>query len=106
MDRNKKIFIIGFILSVLIIPVTFAELFFLMVGEPTGISDPKLLVFTLFTRSGMIAITVWYGLKIGIKTIWAWILGFSIVIPYMWLIIIVYLFTRKPPIAETVTTDS
>ncbi len=97
MDRNKKIYIIGFILSISIIPVAFGLLFIEIVGEFNLDDYPQILAFTLFTRSGIIGFSIWYGLKVGIKTIWAVVLGICAAVPFIWLISVVYLLTRKQP---------
>lgn len=52
-------------------------------------------ITTLSYKLGLIYITIWYGIKSGMKKVWAWILGFSTLLPLMWIISIVYLLKRK-----------
>lgn len=97
MDRNKIIYIIGFIISISIIPLAFGQLFIEVVGEINIDDYPKILAFTLVTRSWMIGFSTWYGLKVGIKPFWAVVLGFGSAMPIIWLISVAYLLTRKQP---------
>ncbi len=97
MDRNKKIYIVGFLLSISIIPLAFGQLFIEVFGDFNLDDYPQILAFTLFTRSGMIGFSIWYGLKVSMKKIWAIVVGICTATPLLWLIAVAYLLTRKQP---------
>ena len=57
-----------------------------------------LITAAIFIRIGMVVITIYYGLKLNIKSIWAWLLGLSILVTgiMIWVAFIIFM-TRKVP---------
>lgn len=69
------------------------------VGDTTGdlaMSTRVAEFMTLVGKLGLIAITIWYALKVKMKKHWAWVLGLSTLLPLMTWISFIILLTRKP----------
>lgn len=95
MDENKKIYIIGLLASISIVPMFFAKLLAeLIEGVP---SDTQLLISMILIKSGLIIITFWYSLMVGMKIVDAGILGLIVALPFVWWISVIYLLTKKQP---------
>jgi hypothetical protein len=89
----RKVYISWFI--ILILPPIL-----LRIGNYCGftfISKDFAALLTIITKLGFIILTIWYGIKIGIKSIWAWILGVTTLLPFaVWISLIILLkFKRK-----------
>lgn len=70
----------------------------LRLGTASGniaLSEDFAALLTIITKVGVIILTIWYGLKIGIKNVWAWVLGFATLLPLMVWISAAILLTRK-----------
>ena len=70
----------------------------LRLGTASGniaLSEDFATLLTIITKVGVIILTVWYGLKVGIKNVWAWVLGFATLLPLMVWISAAILLTRK-----------
>lgn len=70
----------------------------LRLGTASGniaLSEDFAALLTIITKVGVIILTIWYGLKVGIKNIWAWVLGFATLLPLMVWISAAILLTRK-----------
>lgn len=70
----------------------------LRLGTASGnvaLSEDFAAFLTIITKVGVIILTIWYGLKIGIKNVWAWVLGFATLLPLMVWISAAILLTRK-----------
>lgn len=91
-SKPKTRYIIGF-LVVIGLPLM------ANVGNTTGdlaISVRVAEVLTLAGKLGLIAITIWYALKVRMKKHWAWVLGLSTLLPLMAWVSFIILLTRKP----------
>lgn len=54
------------------------------------------IIFTLLTKICFVILTTWYALKTNMRSIWAWILGLSTVLPFMpWISLIILLLRNK-----------
>jgi len=90
-NKERKIYITWFL--VLVIPPILSRL-----GTASGniaLSEDLAAFLTVITKAGIIILTIWYGLKVGIKNVWAWVLGFATLLPLMVWISAVILLTRK-----------
>ncbi len=70
----------------------------LRLGTASGniaLSEDFAALLSIITKVGVIILTIWYGLKIEIKNIWSWVLGFATLLPFMVWISAVILLTRK-----------
>lgn len=70
----------------------------LRLGTTSGniaLSEDLAALLTIITKVGVIILTIWYGLKVGIKNVWAWVLGFATLLPLMVWISAAILLTRK-----------
>lgn len=91
MTNHKKIYIIWFL--ILVLPPILAR-----VGVESGNLAPSedlAALLTIISKVGVIIVTIWYGSKVGIKPVWAWVLGFATLLPLMVWISAVILLTRK-----------
>lgn len=92
MQNNfRKTYITWFL--ILILPPILLRL-----GTASGniaLSEDFAAFLTIITKIGAIILTIWYGLKVGIKNVWAWVLGFSTLLPLMVWISAAILLTRK-----------
>src|SRR3989344_6088466 len=92
MQNNfRKTYIIWFL--ILVLPPILLRL-----GTASGniaLSEDFAALLTIITKVGVIILTIWYGLKIGIKNVWAWVLGFATLLPLMVWISAAILLTRK-----------
>lgn len=58
----------------------------LRLGTASGniaLSEDLAALLTIVTKVGAIILTIWYGLKVGIKDVWVWVLGFATLLPLM-----------------------
>ncbi len=85
--NSRKIYIKWFL--VLILPPILFRLGGVELFEELAV------LLTIITKFGLIILTIWYGLKVGIKNIWAFVLGLSTLIPLMPWISMIILLTRK-----------
>lgn len=70
----------------------------LRLGTASGniaLSEDFAALLTIITKVVVIILTIWYGLKVGIKNVWAWVLGFATLLPLMVWISAAILLTRK-----------
>jgi len=70
----------------------------LRLGTASGniaLSEDFAALLTIITKVGVIILTIWYGLKVEIKNVWAWVLGFATLLPLMVWISAAILLTRK-----------
>jgi len=92
MQNNfRKTYITWFL--ILILPPILLRL-----GTASGniaLSEDFAALLTIITKVGAIILTIWYGLKVGIKNVWAWVLGFATLLPLMVWISAAILLTRK-----------
>ncbi len=92
MQNNfRKIYITWFL--ILVLPPILLRL-----GTASGniaLSEDLAALLTIVTKVGVIILTIWYGLKVGIKNVWAWVLGFATLLPLMVWISAAILLTRK-----------
>lgn len=92
MQNNfRKTYITWFL--ILILPPILLRL-----GTASGniaLSEDFAAFLTIITKVGAIILTIWYGLKVGIKNIWAWVLGFATLLPLMVWVSAAILLTRK-----------
>lgn len=93
MQNNfRKTYIIWFLVLVL-------SSIILRLGTVIGyiaISESFAALLTIISKAGFVILTIWYGLKIGIKKAWAWVLGLATLLPLMPWISAVILLRRKP----------
>jgi len=83
------------IASISIIPLFLAKLLAeLIQGVP---SDTQLFISMILLKSGLIIITFWYSLMVGMKLVDAGILGLIVALPFVWWVSVIYLLTRKQP---------
>jgi len=74
-NKERKIYITWFL--VLVIPPILSRL-----GTASGniaLSEDLAAFLTVITKAGIIILTIWYGLKVGIKNVWA-----SYLLAYLW----------------------
>ncbi|MBU1934853.1 hypothetical protein KKF04_02240 [Patescibacteria group bacterium] len=72
---------------------------FLLNGESfAAVAFGPFILAGIFIRIGMVVITVYYGLKLNIKPIWAWLLGLGTLLTgaMAWVALIIYI-TKKVP---------
>lgn len=60
-----------------------------------ALSEDLVALLTVVTKSGAIFLIIWYGLKVGIKNVWAWVLGFATLLPFKFWISVAILLTQK-----------
>ncbi|OGI60910.1 hypothetical protein A2641_00785 [Candidatus Nomurabacteria bacterium RIFCSPHIGHO2_01_FULL_37_25] len=88
MKTNKKTYIIWFV--VLIVPPILVR-----IGVMSGnilLSEELSQLLTIITKIGLIALTIWYALKLKMKTAVSWGLGLSTLVPFMpWVSLIILL---------------
>jgi hypothetical protein len=51
---------------------------------------------SLALKATLVAVTIWYGLRVGLRPVWAWVLGFSSIFSIMIWVSLVILLSRKP----------
>jgi len=91
MTNHKKIYIIWFL--ILVLPPILARVG--VESRNLALSEDLAALLTIISKVGVIILTIWYGLKVGIKLVWAWVLGFATLLPLMVWISAVILLTRK-----------
>ncbi len=96
MKNHKKTYITWFL--ILVLPAILIKLATYSGGMT--LSEDLAAFLTIISKIGMIIITIRYGLKIGIKTIWVWLLGLSTLLPFMTWISLIILLTRKTEVPE------
>lgn len=97
MKNHKKTYITWFL--ILILPAILIRLT-IYLGE-MALSEDLAALLTIISKIGMMIITIWYGLKVGIGNVWAWVLGLSTLLPFMtWLSLIILLFRKSKGTTE------
>lgn len=91
MEKYKKTYITWFL--VLVLPAILIKL--ATYSGQMALSVDLAVLLTIITKIALIIITIWYGLKVGMKNIWAWVLGFSTLLPFMTWISLIILLSRK-----------
>lgn len=103
MQNNfRKAYITWFL--ILVLPPVLLRL-----GTVSGniaISENLAALLTIITKTGFVILTIWYALKVGIKPVWAWLLGFSTLLPLMVWISAIILLTRKTDTKSVLRTSS
>lgn len=59
------------------------------------LSQDLAVFLTIIGKIGIIVLTIWYGLKVGLKNVSAWVLGLATLLPFMIWISAAILLTRK-----------
>ncbi|GAG59413.1 unnamed protein product [marine sediment metagenome] len=91
MEKYKKTYITWFL--ILVVPPILIRL--ATYSGKMALSVDLAALGTIITKIAIISITIWYGLKVGMKNIWAWVLGFSTLLPIMPWISLIILLSRK-----------
>lgn len=103
MQNNfRKTYITWFL--ILVLPPVLLRL-----GTASGnivLSENLAALLTVITKIGFVILTIWYALKVGIKPAWAWLLGFSTLLPLMVWISAIILLTRKTNSKSVLRTSS
>lgn len=92
MKNHKKTYITWFL--ILVLPAILIKL--ATYSGEMALSEDLAALLTIISKIGMIIITIWYGLKVGIGNVWAWVLGLSTLFPLMTWISLIILLSRKP----------
>ena len=90
-SKERRIYITWFL--ILVLPPILLRL-----GTASGniaLSEDFAAFLTIVTKVGAIILTIWYGLKVEIRKVWAWVLGFSTLLPLMVWVSAAILLTRK-----------
>ena len=90
-SKERKTYITWFL--ILVLPPILLRL-----GTASGniaLSEDFAAFLTVVTKIGVIILTIWYGLKVEIKNVWAWTLGFVTLLPLMVWVSAAILLTRK-----------
>lgn len=91
MKNHKKTYITWFL--ILVLPAILIKLATYS-GEMT-LSEDLAALLTIISKIGIIIITIWYGLKVGVGNVWAWVLGLITLLPLMTWISLIILLSRK-----------
>lgn len=91
MENYRKTYITWFL--ILVLPAILIRL--ATYSGEMALSEDLAVLLTIISKTGMIVITIWYGLKVGIANFWAWALGLSTLLPLMTWISLIILLTRK-----------
>ena len=91
MTRLKKIYVLWFFILILF---PLVPLFLIFTGH-FNMSDESIDILTVLLKIGCIILTIWYGLKLKIKPVWAWLLGLSTLLPFMAWVSFIVLLSRK-----------